>query len=120
MRVRVRRDEKWNGPWPAEPTGTIEPVLGQPFRPVALPTIPPGRPGREDGTLREYMVVFDEPQIDSEGDGPYKAAVICETFLEPLDEPIGSGPPPDLALRQARDAALRAVLEHPELGEPRT
>ncbi len=43
-----------------------------------------------------------------------------ETYVSSLDKPIGSGPPPDLALGEARDAALRAVLEHPELGEPRT
>jgi hypothetical protein len=118
-RVHVRRDERRNGPWPAEPTGTIETVLGQPFQAVTPRVIPTDWPRREDGTLREYMVVFDEPQTDGEGDGPYRAAVIWETYLEPLDEPIGSGPPPDLALRKARDAALRAVLEHPEVGEPR-
>jgi hypothetical protein len=108
VRVRVRRDPAWDGPWPSEPTGTIEPVLGEPFRLVE----------HRNGTVREFMVVFDEPCLDADGDGPYEAAVIWEQYLEPLE--MDEVPPSAESLdrRRTRDEALAAVLAHPEQGVP--
>jgi hypothetical protein len=64
------------------------------------------------------MVVFDEPQLDGDGDGPYRAAVIWETYLLPVSEGEVNDDVEARQLRQLRDAALRAVLEHPESGSP--
>jgi hypothetical protein len=64
------------------------------------------------------MVVFDEPQIDSEGDGPYEAAVIWETYLQV----IGDADPPtaaDEVRRRRRDEALHETIEHPERDQRR-
>jgi hypothetical protein len=35
--------------------------------------------------MREFMVFFDEPQIDGDGMGPYYAAVIWEKYLRLTD-----------------------------------
>ncbi len=32
----------------------------------------------------KYWVDFDEPQMDAEGDGPYRKAQIWGRYLEPL------------------------------------
>jgi hypothetical protein len=63
------------------------------------------------------MVVFDEPQRDGDGDGPYSSAVIWETYLVPIAEGEVDDAPDAQERRAARDRALRAVLEHPEGGE---
>jgi hypothetical protein len=33
----------------------------------------------------QYYVVFDEPQVDADGDGPYAASEILSIYLEPLN-----------------------------------
>jgi hypothetical protein len=42
------------------------------------------------GPVLFYYVEFDVPQIDSDGDGPYKGGEIPYDFLVPLE--AGSGP----------------------------
>ncbi len=37
------------------------------------------------GPVVSYMVRFDEPQIDPDGDGPYKSADIEEEYLEAIE-----------------------------------
>jgi hypothetical protein len=34
------------------------------------------------GMIRMYWLVFDEPQIDAEGDGPYIEAEIAAEYLD--------------------------------------
>ena len=76
-RVRVRRDKEHGpGPWPAEPTGTVVVGLDHThFVDVQAPV----------GVRRVYWVEFDEPQFDSEGDGPYHQAQILAVYLELLE-----------------------------------
>lgn len=70
-RVQVRRDPEFGpGPWPSEPTGTIAAFAGQ----VTGPR----------GVLRMYVVAFDQPQIDAEGDGPYIQSEVAHIYLEPF------------------------------------
>ena len=64
------------------------------------------------------MVIFDELQRDGDGDGPYEAAVIWETYLQSIDEGRVDNTDEARQRRAARDEALRSVLEHPERGEP--
>ena len=76
-RVRVRRDPQYGpGPWPDEPIGTITelPMDGAAFKWVATPR----------GPKRHYWIVFDEPQRDADGDGPYAAAEVDADYIEPL------------------------------------
>jgi hypothetical protein len=40
-------------------------------------------PGAREGELA-YWVVFDDPQYDSDGDGPYRKALIWDRYLRPL------------------------------------
>jgi hypothetical protein len=96
MRVRVRRDPSFSGPWPAEPLGTIIPwpeelaaidpsiVGGELFRVVDHHS----GPERYWGPQRVYLVAFDESQFDTDGPGgggPYRKASVWERYLEPLD-----------------------------------
>lgn len=106
-RVRVIRDPEWEGPWPSEPTGIVEPILGEPFRMVQYLEEP----------MREYMVAFEEPARDADGDGPYSAAVIWAKYLEVIEPGPVSADQGSRTEREARDAALRHVLDHPEEGE---
>jgi hypothetical protein len=36
------------------------------------------------GTNTVYWVWFDEPQLDADGDGPYRGGTVWETALKPL------------------------------------
>ena len=93
-RVRVRRDQTFPGPWPAEPLATI---IQWPAEIAAIdPSISGGelfrlvdhRDGPEPFRGREYFVEFDEPQFDTdgpEGGGPYRSASVWERYLERLD-----------------------------------
>ncbi|RSN67552.1 ferrous iron transport protein A [Actinomadura sp. WAC 06369] len=72
-RVRVVRDPDWDGPWRNEFSGTID-SLGPP-EPVRHPRALPGE--------LQYWVVFDEPQYDGAGDGPYRKAQIWGRYLVP-------------------------------------
>ncbi|TWE13331.1 hypothetical protein BKA23_2160 [Rudaeicoccus suwonensis] len=71
-RVRVVQDRSWDGRWASEFDGTIDativPLLVR--NPLAQPD------------EREYSVVFDTPQRDAGGHGPYRKAVIWERYLE--------------------------------------
>ncbi|MEU2490936.1 ferrous iron transport protein A [Streptomyces sp. NPDC007883] len=75
-RVTVIRDPSWDGPWQVEFRGRIddltapEPVLHSSAR---------------EGELA-YWVVFDEPQFDSSGDGPFRKALIWDRYLKPDPE----------------------------------
>lgn len=75
-RVRIRQDRDLGpGPWPSEPLGTIAShpgASGAIVREVETPT----------GTQRMYWVKFDEPQRDSDHDGPYASAEVLEIYLE--------------------------------------
>jgi hypothetical protein len=70
--VRVIKDAEWGGPWPGEPLGVIESALqGQLFMTSHT----------QWGPVREYKVRLDSPQHDSQGQGPYVAAVIGQQYI---------------------------------------
>ena len=115
-RVRVIRDPDWNGPWPAQPVGVIEPFMGEPFAVLDTARIPVNVPDEERGPIREYMVRFDEPQLDADGDGPYAVATIWEKYLEPLDEPLVTEGRRQRRQRERREATLRQVISEPGAG----
>lgn len=74
-RVRVRQDVTYGpGPWPAEPTGTLEPIGPEPFTEIET----------QFGHDRMYFVRFDEPQHDVDGDGPYESSQVLGKYLEAL------------------------------------
>jgi hypothetical protein len=86
-RVKVVRDSQWNGPWPSEPTGIIHPDGDCPVRVIDLARKPEiNVPDEDRGPMREFMVLFDEPQRDSDGAGPYNGAVIWEKYLRLVEE----------------------------------
>lgn len=71
-RVRVLRDpDHGPGPWPAQPTGQVA------SPPEAVPVV--------NGTVLTYWIVFDEPQLDVDGDGPYDRSQVPEKYLEVLE-----------------------------------
>lgn len=109
VRVKVRRAPDWSGPWPTEPLGIIEPFLGQPFR--LVDRVRPAGQRRRERMLREFWVVFDEPQTDGDGDGPYRAAAIWETYLEPIGEGVIDDTPEAQQAREAIDQAWRELSE---------
>ena len=76
-RIRVRRDRRFGpGPWPSEPNGTI----------AAHPLSEEGAIWRAaattSGPRRFYWIVFDVPQSDTDGDGPYEMAEVLDIYLE--------------------------------------
>jgi hypothetical protein len=113
QRVRVIRDPDWPGPWPQEPLGVVEPIMGAAFETVDL-TSPAFRvPDSDRRLMREYLIRFDEPQLDSSGDGPYRAAVIWEKYVVPEGD-ISMDLSDEAVLRRAKDdEALRQVIESP-------
>ena len=69
-RVRVRQDRRFPpGPWPAEPSGTID-------------HLPSSIQQSQRGPLRMYWVMFDEPQFDVEGDTAYIKAEVAHIYVE--------------------------------------
>ncbi|NTW29620.1 MAG: hypothetical protein HGA39_09720 [Coriobacteriia bacterium] len=68
-RVRIRSDYHWA-------CGALGVVIDQPGWPRTVV-------GRQ-GALRFFFVQFDVPQIDADGDGPYRAAEIDGNFLEEI------------------------------------
>lgn len=67
-RVQVLSDPDYGpGPWPAEPFGKI----------VGPPEAVEGRVGM----LTTYWVEFDEPQLDTDGDGPYSKSQVLGRYL---------------------------------------
>ena len=79
--------------------------------------MPVNVPDEERGLIREFMVRFDEPQLDADGDGPYVSASVWEKYLELLDEPLARESRKERRQRTAREAALRQVLSKPGVGE---
>jgi hypothetical protein len=82
-KVRVRRDPDYGpGPWPDEPTGTLRafPVDGAPFHVV----------NTTHGVELLYWIVFDDPQVDAEGDGPYTSSEVLGRYVERLSEEVSS------------------------------
>lgn len=76
-RVRVQRDPAFGpGPWPAEPSGRIAPYPGAANVFTEVKT--------RFGLERSYWIVFDEPQLDGDGDGPYRGGEVLERYLSPL------------------------------------
>ncbi|WP_438855107.1 hypothetical protein [Agromyces sp. M3QZ16-3] len=71
-RVRVMKDESWDGPWREVFTGVVDATIA----PRHI------RNSRARADELEYSVRFDEPQFDAEGDGPYRKAVIWDRSLE--------------------------------------
>lgn len=70
-RVRVRRDPEFGpGPWPDEPSGTVDEFAAEVVGP--------------HGALRMYWVVFDQPQYAPDGDGPYSRAEVAHIYVEDL------------------------------------
>jgi hypothetical protein len=76
-RVTIVRDQDWDGPWRVEFVGTID-AMGAPE--------PNGHAQALDGELL-YWVIFDTPQYDSGGDGPYRKAQIWGRYLRAEPEP---------------------------------
>ncbi|MFD3933506.1 hypothetical protein, partial [Streptomyces sp. NPDC058614] len=74
-RVRVVQDPAWAGPWPVEFWGTVDDLR---------PPFPVDHASAREGEL-VYWVRFDEPQVDSEGDGPYRGAEIWDRAKELLE-----------------------------------
>lgn len=65
-RVETVRGGLLPGPWAADATGTVAEVIEQ----------------QEQGRGRTtYLVDFDRPQPDSDGDGPYLASEIDGRYL---------------------------------------
>jgi hypothetical protein len=71
-RVTVIQDSSWPGPWQAEFQGTIDDV--EPPELVQHSTA-------HSGEL-VYWVVFDGPQYDSDGCGPYYKAQVWDRYLK--------------------------------------
>jgi hypothetical protein len=73
-RVQVRRDAEFPpGPWPSEPTGTIDALPSSIQRSLR-------------GPLRMYWVRIDEPQFDLQGDSAYVKAEVAHIYLEVIPE----------------------------------
>ncbi len=78
-RVRVRQDRQFPpGPFPGEPLGRVEnyPGMAAPYRELVSTT----------GTHLMYWIVFDTPQVDADGDGPYGSAEVRSKYLEPAED----------------------------------
>ena len=84
-RVRVIRDPEWNGPWPAEPTGTVEP--SESFQVIDIGDSTIIVLDDEKGEGRLFQVRFDEPQLDADGWGLFQGASVLEKYLVVLDGP---------------------------------
>jgi hypothetical protein len=71
-RVRVVRDRTWDGPWKREFLGVID-AMGAPE---------PAQHASADLGEFVYWVTFDNPQYDSDGDGPYRKAQVWGRYLQ--------------------------------------
>lgn len=72
--VRVLRDPEFGpGPWPSEPTGRLV-AYSDGSANVVVQTL--------QGPERTWMVLFDEPQRDTDGDGPYERSDVLERYLD--------------------------------------
>jgi hypothetical protein len=80
QRVKIRRDSSHGpGPWPAEPTGEVrrhpEAAEGE----VSVPT------HTVLGLRRSYLIAFDVPQFDADGDGPYTSSEVLDKYVDAQD-----------------------------------
>jgi hypothetical protein len=73
-RVRVVKDDRWDGPWQQVFTGTVDETITP--RQVENRHAQPGE--------LEYSIQFDEPQMDTTDLGPYRKAVIWARYLEAI------------------------------------
>lgn len=76
-RVKVKQDQQFPpGPFPSEPCGTVRfyPGSKSSYREMA----------GANGTIEFYWVVFDQPALDADGDGPYEAAKVLSKYLESI------------------------------------
>ena len=73
-RVRVVQDDRWSGPWAHVFTGTVSDM--------AAPEAVSHRAAQAEEL--SYWIEFDTPQMDSNGDGPYRKAQIWGRYLEPI------------------------------------
>ena len=71
-RVRIIKDESWDGPWRDLFIGTVD---------ATIPPQPVRHRLARSGEL-EYSVRFDQSQFDAAGDGPFRKAVIWARYLE--------------------------------------
>ncbi|MFI1067888.1 ferrous iron transport protein A [Streptomyces spororaveus] len=76
-RVTVVRAPDWDGPWQAEFPGTID-AMGAPE---------PNEHAQALSGELVYWVIFDAPQCDCDGDGPYRKAQIWDRYLRAEPEP---------------------------------
>ena len=77
-RVRVQRDPAFGpGPWPAEPSGVVAPYPGAADVFTEVRT--------RFGLERSYWIVFDEPQLDGDGAGPYREGEVLERYLSAIN-----------------------------------
>lgn len=70
-RVRVVQDTRWAGPWLREFSGVVDRTITPRYVDSAA---------ANQGEL-EYSVLFDQPENDAQGDGPYRKAVIWDRYL---------------------------------------
>src|SRR5947207_7004190 len=94
-RVRVVKDARWDGPWKREFVGLIDDV--------GAPELVHHAQAQPDELA--YWVKFDEPQLDSTGDGPYRKAQIWGRYLQVVEEATRV---PDTA-RRARTSTARGA-----------
>jgi hypothetical protein len=73
-RVRVIKDDRWDGPWRQVFAGTVDETI--------TPRLVEHAQARPDEF--EYSVRFDVPQLDASEDGPFCKAVIWDRYLEPI------------------------------------
>jgi len=106
QRVRMRRDPSFAGPWPAEPLGTIVPW---PTKDSELFVLVDHAWGQQ----RAYFVLFDEPQLDADGDGPYYKAEVWERYIEAIgDEELRSLEPAEpVVLEDGGDVIVFATIK---------
>ncbi|MEU5426421.1 ferrous iron transport protein A [Streptomyces olivoreticuli] len=76
IHVTVIQDVSWDGPWQVEFQATIDDLY---------PPEPARGSGAREGEL-SYWVVFDEPQYNSDGEGPFRGAQIWDRYLKPNPE----------------------------------
>ncbi len=78
QRVKIRRDQSYGpGPWPDEPTGEVRLHPHAESGAVSVPT------QTTLGQRRTYWIVFDVPQFNVDGDGPYLSSEVLDLYLDP-------------------------------------
>ncbi len=73
--MQVVQDPEWGGPWARQFLGVVDDT-GLPEAIV--------HPKAKAGEF-SYFVRFDEPELDRDGDGPYRKAQIWGRYLRRVD-----------------------------------